>query len=579
MNWQKRLFHIGLLITALIIPTLSQASKKDPLAVLTTRIPLARQNGRYQFKLYASNGTPPFTWTVSGLAGSGLQAHSDGTISGIARTLGTYNLTVEVTDSSVPPKKAQSLLDLAVYDRGLRGAIPQYFFGLHVHNTQTDWPSVSSQVNPFGLVRLWDDGVAWAQIQKNQGGPDWTLLDKYTKLAQANGIGVLYEVSSTPTWASSDPGDTSCKYEPGSCDAPADWQTFDDFVTALVSRYTATGVQTGCPTTDPQCHGIIRNYELWNEPFVVREWNPAQKKYNYDPVLTMGGFVKMTQDGQRIIKSIDPRALVDSPSGDFQFFSKYWATPGAVMNFDRVDLHAYPVTQNHQSLYPVPEGMINQTRLVVDLMATYHITSPLMNTEGSWWHFTPPTQDAQAAYAARYVLLEVAMRMKKSFWDAWTGMAPLYNPNNDPGELTAGGAGYQEVAAWLLGANMQSSGCLDKSGNFQPNIYECTGWNGTYVVNLSRRQGYRGQAVWYLKTTDGVGVDWNATSSYKVPPGFTQYVDLNGNVHPISQSHMMVGASPILLQNKSVAGQEVNWPLGGPKANGPNGGRPRVFGP
>ena len=162
------------------------------------------------------------------------------------------------------------------------------------------------------------------------------------------------------------------------------------------------------------------------------------------------------------------------------------------------------------------------------------------------------------------------MKMKKSFWYMWTGFAALYNLSPDPGQVTAGGAGYQQVATWLLGANMQSSGCLDESGDFQPNIYACRGWNGTYVVNLSRPQGYQGQVVWNVKTL-GDGVDWNATSSYKVPHGFTEYVDLNGNVYPISQPHIMVGASPILLQNKSVVGQEANWRLGGPGADGPDG--------
>jgi hypothetical protein len=550
MILQKRLLHIGLLIAALVIPALSPAKDQHPLGVLTTRIPLARQSGNYQFALYPSNGTAPFTWTVRGLAGSGLRAGSDGLISGTPKRLGTYNLTVTVKDSSVPQQKAESLLALTVYEGGLPGAIPQHFFGLHVHSTGSDWPSVSTQVNPFGVVRLWDDGTAWQNVEKTQGSPDWSLLDTYVKLAQANGVGVLYEVALTPTWASSDPQDTSCKYDPGSCDAPADWQTFDDFMTALVSRYTTTGVQTGCPTTNPQCNGVIRTYELWNEPFNPREWNPAQKIYNNDPVLTMQGFVKMTQDAQRIIKSIDPRAMVASPSGNYDFFSQYWATQGAVMNFDRVDLHAYPI-----HTYPVPEGMINQTRVVADLMATYHITSPLMNTEGSWSQWKPPTDDAQAAYAARYVLLEIAMGMKKSLWYMWTGLAALWNPNNNPGILTAGGVGYNQVAAWLIGAQMQSSGCLDKSGTFQPNIYQCIGLNGTYIVNLVRRQGYEGQVIWHVKTISSGGIDWTATTNYKVPRVFTQYMDLNGNVYPIIHSQVAVGASPILLQNKSMPGQ------------------------
>jgi|SRR5271165_3310643 len=569
MNWPKRLFHICLLIAALIIPALSPAGdKKDRLVVLTTRIPLARLDRSYQFTLYPSGGIAPYRWTVSGAMGSGLQADSNGTISGTPKSPGTYKLSVAVTDSSIPPQKAQSSLDLTVYDGGPPGAIAQSFFGLHDHNRQ--WPAVSPQVNPFGVIRLWDADVAWSQIEPTQNGPDWTLLDTYTQLAQANGVEIMYEIAWTPTWASSDPTDMTCKGGPGTCDAPADWQTFDDFVTALVSRYTTTGIQVGCSATNPQCHGTIKSYELWNEPFVYFEWNPAQKIYNYNTALTMQGFVKMTQDGQSIIKSIDPNAAVNSFSGDYQFFSQYWATQGAITNFDHVDLHAYPVTKNHQSPYPVPEGMIGQTRQVVDLMAADHITSPLMNTEGSWFLWEPPTQDAQAAYAARYVLLQAAMKMKKSLWDAWTGRAALYSVSPEPGHLTAGGEGYQQVGAWLLGASMRSSGCLDKYGNFQPYIFDCRGWNGTYVVKLSRRRGYKGQVIWYVKTL-GDGVDWNATSSYKVPSGFTEYVDLHGNVHPISESRIMVGASPILLQNKSAVGPEMNWPRDSLTVNGPDG--------
>ena len=543
---QKWLAVIALLIAALVEPTRSSAAPR--LAVVTTRMPLARQDASYDFQTHASGGVAPYTWSVDGLSGSGLSASPQGVISGTAQVVGSYNLEVTVQDSSVPPLKAQGALLLTIYANGLPGAIGRRFFGLHAHNSNSEWPAVSSKANPFGVVRLWDDGVAWAQIEKSQSGPDWSLLDTYMKLAQANGVGVLYELSTTPTWASSDPEDTSCKYGPGTCDAPADWQTFDDFVTALVSRYKTTGVQTGCTTADPHCHGVIWNYELWNEPFVAREWNPAQKIYNYDPTLTMQAFVKMTQDAQSIIKSIDPRAAVDSPSGNFEFFSQYWATPGAITNFDHVDLHAYPVESNHQSLYPVPEGMIGQTRLVVNVMAKYQIGSPLMNTEGSWGQFTPPTQDAQAAYAARYILLHVATRMKKFMWYLWTGMAALWDTN-----LTPAGQGYQQVSTWLLGAKMESSGCLDPTGTFQPDIYQCHKLDGTYVINLARPDNYAAQAVWFVKTNSD-GVDWTATSTYNVPAGFTQYLDLSGNVHNVVNSQVTVGASPILLETTSVPG-------------------------
>jgi hypothetical protein len=541
MNWRKWLVVVALFIAALVIPTRSSAA--PTLSVVTTRVPVARQDAPYESQLYASGGVAPYTWSVNGLSGSGLSADSQGFISGTAEGVGSYNLAVTVQDSSVPPLKAQGALLLTIYAQGLPGAIGKSFFGLHAHNPNSEWPAVSSQANPFGVVRLWDTGTSWCEVERSEGVFDWNLLDQYMTVAQANGVHVLYEVAQTPTWASSDPTDTSCRNVVGSCDAPADWQTFDDFMTALVSRYSATGVQTGCSAANPQCHGVISTYELWNEPFNPAMWRPEQKQYNYDANLTMQGFVKMTQDAQHIIKSIDPQALVSSPSGNPTFMGQYWATQGAITNFDRVAVHAYPMPSS-----PVPESMVFPTLKMRELMASYHITSPLMNTEGSWGQFTPPTDDAQAAYIARFILLHVATQMRKFTWYLWTGMAALWNTN-----LTPAGQGYQQVSTWLLGAKMQSSGCLTSSGTFQPDIYKCYKLNGTYVVNLVRPDNYAGQAVWYVQTNSD-GVDWTATSTYSVPTGFTQYLDLNGNVHDVVNSQVTVGASPILLETKSIPG-------------------------
>ena len=138
--------------------------------------------------------------------------------------------------------------------------------------------------------------------------------------------------------------------------------------------------------------------------------------------------------------------------------------------------------------------------------------------------------------------------MRKFMWYLWTGMAALWDTT-----LTPSGQGYQQVSTWLLGAKMESSGCLTNSGTFQPDIYKCYKLDGTYVVNLVRPDDYSGQAVWYVKTTSG-GVDWTATSTYNVPQGFTQYIDLNGKVHQVANSQVTIGASPILLETKSLPG-------------------------
>jgi hypothetical protein len=255
----------------------------------------------------------------------------------------------------------------------------------------------------------------------------------------------------------------------------------------------------------------------------------------------MEGFVKMTQDAKRIINEIDPHALVSSPSGNSTFMAQYWSAKGAITDFNQVAVHAYPMPT-----FPVPESMVFPTMKIRQLMASYHISSTLVNTEGSWGQFLPPTPGAQAAYAARFVLLQVATQIKEFVWYLWTGMAALWNTT-----LTAGGQGYQQVSTWLLGAKMESSGCLTESGTFQPDIYKCYKLDGTYVVNLVRPNNYAGQAVWYVKTTSN-GVDWTARSTYYVPRGFTQYRDLNGTVHHVVHSQVAVGASPILLETKSL---------------------------
>ena len=57
--------------------------------------------------LAVSNGTGPFTWTVTSVAGTfppGLALSASGTISGTPTTAGTYNFTVTVTDSATPTK-------------------------------------------------------------------------------------------------------------------------------------------------------------------------------------------------------------------------------------------------------------------------------------------------------------------------------------------------------------------------------------------------------------------------------------------------------------------------------------------
>ena len=122
--------------------------------------------------------------------------------------------------------------------------IPSTFFGMHINQILTPWPSVA-----FGSYRLWDDGTSWASINTSNGFYDWSRLDAWVSAAQQHNAQLMYAFGRTPTWASSAPT-TSCTYAPGSCVAPADYADWDNFVTELAIRY----------------KGTIKYYEMWNEP-------------------------------------------------------------------------------------------------------------------------------------------------------------------------------------------------------------------------------------------------------------------------------------------------------------------------
>lgn len=86
------------------------------LAITTSNLPVASAGASYAAALSAIGGTMPYTWSVSAGAlppGLTLDPHG-GLISGTASMTGTFNFTVEVTDSAGTPEVATQPLSIAV---------------------------------------------------------------------------------------------------------------------------------------------------------------------------------------------------------------------------------------------------------------------------------------------------------------------------------------------------------------------------------------------------------------------------------------------------------------------------------
>ena len=106
-----------------ISATLNGVTGSTPLTVTATPVLITTQSlaggtvgAAYSATLAATGGTTPYAWSVtSGSLPTGLTLNNTtGTISGTPNTVGTFNFTVRVADSSTPQQSATQALSIAV---------------------------------------------------------------------------------------------------------------------------------------------------------------------------------------------------------------------------------------------------------------------------------------------------------------------------------------------------------------------------------------------------------------------------------------------------------------------------------
>jgi hypothetical protein len=373
--------------------------------------------------------------------------------------------------------------------------IPPSFFGMTLINNAR-WPTVP--VGALGKGTL----VGWNYIESARGKYDWRNLDRWVELAQRHGITLFWSNSGVPPWAVADHRTCVPSY-PGSpfqkCTSMvSDIRDWDAFITALATRYKGKLI-----------------YELWNEP---------ENKYWTGNVADM---IRLTSHMLTIVRSIDPKAIIISPSGNAPYMDKFYAA-GGTRNVDVISLHGYPDPKNN-----LPEaigGFLSVPMKAV--MAKYGLShKPLWDTEGSWGDtnsgaITDP--DRRAAFVARAYLLHWSNGITRFYWYAWDGetWGALWHPVNG---TRAAAIAYQQVYSWMVGARMVGP-CSMNGGTI---------YSATYTCDLVRDRGYRARAVW---NTDG-------DKTFVVPSTYTQYRDLGGHVFAVpTDRSITIGENPILLE-------------------------------
>ncbi len=372
--------------------------------------------------------------------------------------------------------------------------IPANYFGLSVLHFSGLKPNV-----PYGTTRSWDvsfPGVSWADINPVQGTYNWAGVDGWLAANAGNGVDLIYTLGRTPQWASSNktaPG----TYGPGQCASPANIADWDTYVTSIAQH----------------AAGRVKYWELWNEPQDVM--------YYCSNVPAM---VTMAQHAYKIIKSIDPAAVVLSPAAVSEagatWLQTYLADGGGAYA-DVIAFHGYSGA--------TAEAMVKTIAYFKQAMAAGGVSKlPIWDTEASWGDLNgvPAITNAadQGSFLAKAFLLQWSNGISRFVWYAWDS-AQIWGQLSTTAGVNPAGEAYQQVFDWMVGSTMSQPCAMDASGN----------WS----CGFSKTGGYVSEAL------------WNSTknTTLKVSTQYKQYRDLVGKAHTIVNNTVPVGNSPILLEN------------------------------
>jgi len=158
---------------------------------------------------------------------------------------------------------------------------------------------------------------------------------------------------------------------------------------------------------------------------------------------------------------------------------------------------------------------------------------PMFDTEGGWGNGNITDPDQQAAWLARWYLLQAGLsaadNLKVAAWYAWgRGTSQTWGTiESDSTALTPAGVAYNQVYNWLVNAGIPQPSAGAPSG-----VWTCT---------LEKPGGYKALVVW----------DVHGGGSYAPPAGYRRYRDLAGNAIVIEAgTKVTIGAKPILLENR-----------------------------
>lgn len=366
-------------------------------------------------------------------------------------------------------------------------------FGMNVNGLVGNYPTI-----PVGALRLWSS--QWQGLQPEPKKWNWETLD--AEVEKAKGVPIVLVLGTTARWASVRPDEENVPWpdRPGTTAPPKRIEDWEKYVAAVAQRY----------------RGKVRAYELWNEPTSAWFWAGSPEE-----------LAKLTRSAARVLRSIDPKAIILSPSGtqtqdkyrDYIAWFEEFARAGGMEGVDAVAWHLYTDGAPEEKL-------LRDVLKVREMMGRLGLGDrELWITEGGYLKAagSPDPINAEQAVAllSRYLLVGMTQGMDSFYYYAWNEAADNAFAFRGDGVMPVARA-WSRVGEWITqGEAIGVAKSLD----------------GIWAVKV-KRDGGEGYIVWRGK----------GKMRLRVPLGWKidRVMDLNGAVEKV-EGNVVVDEFPRFL--------------------------------
>jgi hypothetical protein len=215
------------------------------------------------------------------------------------------------------------------------------------------------------------DSLLWNEIEPVEGERNWTRPDSVVEAIRAEGMEPLFVVLGSPSWANGVDESTPDEnlYVPAPGPALDAWlEHYSDFVAEAVVRY----------------RGVVRRWEIWNEPNLAVFWRPQP-----DP----DAYRQVYETLRRTILRVDPRAnvavggltsLTDAFAPDYSgraFLRRLIRTPQPL---DNVAVHLYTTDSHAPGVHIQGENNFDDVERIHRQLVAHGERGSIWVTEWGW---------------------------------------------------------------------------------------------------------------------------------------------------------------------------------------------------